>query len=56
MKTDIEISLHSTKLRDPVKEAIRYEHIHASTEQVYVNLYRSFNRFHQLQHSKDMGR
>jgi integron integrase len=55
MKTDTIISLHSTKLLDRVKEAIRYKHYSASTEQVYVYWCRFFIRFHQLRHPKDMG-
>jgi integron integrase len=55
MKTDTAIPLHSTKLLDRVKEAIRYKHYSASTEQVYVYWCRSYIRFHQLRHPKDMG-
>ncbi|MBC3831508.1 phage integrase N-terminal SAM-like domain-containing protein [Undibacterium amnicola] len=55
MKTDTAIPLHSTKLLDRVKEAIWYKHYSASTEQVYVYWCRSYIRFHQLRHPKDMG-
>ncbi len=49
------MKLHSTKLLDRVKEAIRYKHFSESTEQVYVYWCRSYIRFHQLRHPKDMG-
>jgi hypothetical protein len=49
------MELHSTKHLDRVKEAIRYKHYSASTEQVYVYWCRCYIRFHQLSHPKDMG-
>ena len=55
MKTVTTAPLHSIKLLDRVKEAIRYRHYSSSTEQVYVYWCRSYIRFHQLRHPKDMG-
>jgi hypothetical protein len=55
MKTDTAIPLHSTKLLDRVKEAIRYKYYSASTEQVYVCWCHSYIRFDQLRHPKGMG-
>ncbi|WP_445013786.1 integron integrase [Undibacterium cyanobacteriorum] len=49
------MELHSTKLLDRVKEAIRYKHYSLRTEKVYVFWCRYFIRFHQLRHPKDMG-
>lgn len=55
IKIDTATPLHSTKLLDRVKEAIRYKHYSASTEQAYVYWCRSYIRVRQLRHPKDMG-
>lgn len=49
------MELHSTKLLDRVKEAIRYKHYSLRTEKVYVYWCRYYIRFHQLRHPKDLG-
>lgn len=55
MKTVTAIPLHSIKLLDRVKEAIRYKHYSMRTEEVYVYWVRFFIRFHQLRHPNEMG-
>ena len=55
MKTVTAIPLHSIKLLDRVKEAIRYKHYSLRTEDVYVYWCRFFIRFHGLRHPKEMG-
>jgi integron integrase len=49
------MELHSTKLLDRVKEAIRYKHYSLRTEEVYVYWCRYFIRFHKMRHPKEMG-
>jgi hypothetical protein len=53
------MELHSTKHQDRIKEATRFKHYSASTEQVYVYVYvywcRCYIRVHQLRHPIDMG-
>ncbi|MBR7800102.1 integron integrase [Undibacterium fentianense] len=49
------MELHSTKLLDRVKEAIRYKHYSLRTEKVYVYWCRYFIRFHKLRHPTEMG-
>lgn len=55
MKPVTAITLHSTKLLDRVKEAIRYKHYSLRTEDVYVYWIRFFIRFHGVRHPQEMG-
>jgi len=48
-------NLHSPKLLDQLREAIRYKHYSIRTEETYVYWARLFIRFHGLKHPKDMG-
>lgn len=47
--------MNKLKLLDQVRLAIRRKHYSHRTEQVYVSWIRSYIRFHQLRHPKDMG-
>jgi hypothetical protein len=48
-------SLKSVRLLDQVRERIRYRHYSIRTEEAYVYWIRSFIRFHQLKHPREMG-
>lgn len=55
MKSVTPIPLHSPRLLDQVREAIRYKHYSLRTEDVYVYWIRFFIRFHDRRHPREMG-